>query len=734
MTTAIGPYSQINNYVFTPNQVSGLALWLDSTDDSTIIRTGSNVTQWNDKSGNNRNFATTSGTPRYSPANGINFSGARLDIMSTSLTVPYTAGATSLYVVVQVTGVTNGFAYIFVFGNNSSDTSLRYNGAQTFNANDVYFNRTWFLNGSTGGTNIPVSVFNNTTLMNGTINFSGTNVLQISSSFIGRYFSGFIQEVLLFNSTLATEQRQQVESYLAWKWSIQRSLPPTHPYAISPYVAVNQIVNIPQQLINRTTVFPNQLPNLALWLDAADNNTVILSGNNVTQWNDKSGNGWNATAFTGTGIGGATFTNPTYSGNSIVLSGSQFFTTLLSSLIPNQSGFAVISYNFSSASKIDIISLRRTVVGTAGIQQIIVNNQQLITTYGANNIVTGATLPLNQILLYNHTFSAASNAFLYYNGTQTGSTNGPYTFTGNGTINIGAYDNGGEAFRGNIYEVILYSNVLTTQQRQQIEGYLMYKWNIKSGLPVSHPAFTPNFVPSIPTVITPYIWQPNLYSGLALWIDAADASTVGLSGTNVISVRDKTSSAFLFSNATGFTYNITRFNNTYPSFYSPIVSSNLLGSNTSISISQPVTTFMVGSKIGTGISYIFDGVIDANRIAYYQAAGSLFAGSQFGSATPILNTNFIVCAIYNTTNSFGFVNGTQYATGNVGTRNATTGLTLGKRFVLNEGWDGHICEIVFYNRLLSERERQQMEGYLAWKWGLQINLPSSHPFFNFPPG
>ena len=29
--------------------------------------------------------------------------------------------------------------------------------------------------------------------------------------------------------------------------------------------------------------------------------------------------------------------------------------------------------------------------------------------------------------------------------------------------------------------------------------------------------------------------------------------------------------------------------------------------------------------------------------------------------------------------------------------------------------------------------RQQTEGYLAWKWGLQGNLPSNHPYKNNPP-
>jgi hypothetical protein len=29
--------------------------------------------------------------------------------------------------------------------------------------------------------------------------------------------------------------------------------------------------------------------------------------------------------------------------------------------------------------------------------------------------------------------------------------------------------------------------------------------------------------------------------------------------------------------------------------------------------------------------------------------------------------------------------------------------------------------------------RQKIEGYLAWKWGLQANLPNDHPYKNAAP-
>jgi hypothetical protein len=42
-------------------------------------------------------------------------------------------------------------------------------------------------------------------------------------------------------------------------------------------------------------------------------------------------------------------------------------------------------------------------------------------------------------------------------------------------------------------------------------------------------------------------------------------------------------------------------------------------------------------------------------------------------------------------------------------------------------------ELIILNQLPTTYQRQQVEGYLAWKWGIQANLPANHPFKNAPP-
>ena len=62
----------------------------------------------------------------------------------------------------------------------------------------------------------------------------------------------------------------------------------------------------------------------------------------------------------------------------------------------------------------------------------------------------------------------------------------------------------------------------------------------------------------------------------------------------------------------------------------------------------------------------------------------------------------------------------------------TTGFSVGAVNSKNY-WDGPIAEIVIVASELSTEDRQKTEGYLAWKWGLEGDLPVDHPYKNSPP-
>jgi hypothetical protein len=202
---------------------------------------------------------------------------------------------------------------------------------------------------------------------------------------------------------------------------------------------------------------------------------------------------------------------------------------------------------------------------------------------------------------------------------------------------------------------------------------------------------------------------------------------------------DKSSNAFTFSNGSNFTYNQTKFNGSYPSFFTTGDALNgNIGSNSSINFSQPLTIFTVIQPTKTSdFFYIMDSATNTSRIAVFYSYNSgfvlsLFAGSSLDYQTGTVSVPRINSYYANTTTSQIFVDGTSVRVGSIGS-GFFSGMILGNRFTNSEIWGGHICEIVIYGRILPEAQRQQVEGYLAWKWGLQSSLPATHPFAKWPP-
>jgi len=60
---------------------------------------------------------------------------------------------------------------------------------------------------------------------------------------------------------------------------------------------------------------------------------------------------------------------------------------------------------------------------------------------------------------------------------------------------------------------------------------------------------------------------------------------------------------------------------------------------------------------------------------------------------------------------------------------------LGSRLYTDAGHNlvGNIAEVLVFNAQLAGTQKQQVEGYLAWKWGLQASLPGGHPFKDAAP-
>lgn len=75
-------------------------------------------------------------------------------------------------------------------------------------------------------------------------------------------------------------------------------------------------------------------------------------------------------------------------------------------------------------------------------------------------------------------------------------------------------------------------------------------------------------------------------------------------------------------------------------------------------------------------------------------------------------------------------NGTGYPGG--GASNVTNIISSSLHFLTQQNVV-YIKEVLGFTTSFNLTQIQQMEGYLAWKWGLQTNLPSTHPYYASAP-
>lgn len=231
---------------FSPNQISGLKLWLDADDASTITLNGSNVSQWNDKSTNAYNFsqATAANQPArtLSGQNGKTVLTFATNDFLQNITINWGASASTLFFVGKEdkTGGT-GFMNLFTTGTGATGQwgyGVQNDPNEKISIFDIgqaafYFAQTMssgnadilcFTSAGISGTSVTANLFKNQTAdANNPLTATNTTsaagaLLGSSAAGVEAYF-GTVCEVIMYDSVLSTTNRNQVEDYLKTKWA-----------------------------------------------------------------------------------------------------------------------------------------------------------------------------------------------------------------------------------------------------------------------------------------------------------------------------------------------------------------------------------------------------------------------------------------------------------------------------------------------------------------------------------
>jgi len=221
---------------FNPKSIAGLAVWLDGSDSDTVTLNGSNVSEWRDKSGNDRHAVQA--TALAQPL----FDDAALDGKS----VIATNAQKNDHMVVPAWAYVNGNTTFAVFKTTGSNEAIYQRGAVNngprlavqlaslelratihgtaegaATSDSDYTAEQWSIGASVVQTN-SIQAFNN-----GVGGAADTYSTQLSGDYDLTLFAlntsnlygmnGGIAEFLYYDRALTTAQRQRVEGYLAWK-------------------------------------------------------------------------------------------------------------------------------------------------------------------------------------------------------------------------------------------------------------------------------------------------------------------------------------------------------------------------------------------------------------------------------------------------------------------------------------------------------------------------------------
>ena len=764
-----------NTSYFNPTSISNCALWLDAADTSTASMTlsGSNVSTWKDKSGTGNNASANTGTvtTNSTQINGLNTirfnTNSYLNIPSFTMAANISAFAVLRGVVAQGSG--NG-GYFFL-GNGAQPSFFVYTlQPQYGNISGPYSawvastgETNWYMPSNDFFLNNPGFIYtdNSTSYLNGSQLTFNPNRASVPNSVSAGTYSilvggrgtdtlGFdFAECIFYNTTLTAARRQQIEGYLAWKWGLVSSLPASHPYALTPSYGVPSLVaNAPA----KTTLTYANHPVIAvggciLWLDGNDplgTGIQPADGSTISTWVNKSGSAYIMSTAGGT----LTYSLST---KSIIFNGSSYY----SSPITNQVYTIFFVFNITANSPLFARNLISTNDGFfpnySGTTFLCQSDSQW---YTQTSTFTASTTYIVSVQ-----YDSLNNIYMWQNGalTPTISTTKTGTITAN-QLSIGYKANGGVYTNGNEYEIIMFNSTISTSQRQTIEGYLAQKWGLTAGLPAGHP-----YKSTFPLYLSPVTgvrllankrWSPLNPGNCQLWLDAADSSTFTFTTGNYISVwRDKST----YNN--GGTVNTTpkpllriTSPSKQPSLYFDGTCGIPLGSSFTSSLcsnfiivfaptpaAQLTNAQYAGNGYGGQMLLINGGaqggeiqiqpdsmrsLIGSWKYSYFASRIESFSIAQFefnyGTSLMNLWQNGTLAA------STAFSNGTATAPTQLGISEyfATFGVAP---------YIGDVAEIIYYSVSLSTPQRQQAEGYLAWKWGLNGSLPSSHPYKLFPP-
>jgi hypothetical protein len=257
-------------------------------------------------------------------------------------------------------------------------------------------------------------------------------------------------------------------------------------------------------------------------------------------------------------------------------------------------------------------------------------------------------------------------------------------------------------------------------------------------------------------VITPSFtqWTPADIS-TALWLDAADASTVTTVSGAVSQWNDKSGNGRNVTQATAgsrpaltanglnsravITFDGTEdtLTNTSAALHRNISGATVFAvSQLSVNTAGEKFIYLVTTSAGNGRIILIYNNATAGNTGFAAGGRRTIANSFQAKGVSAYSSSFAInCALFNYSaaqlsiieNGTIAVNAETFQDAGVTEDNAG-GLFIGANAAGSSPINGKVAEMISLDSAASTNTRQKIEGYLAHKWGLTANLPEAHPY------
>jgi fibronectin type 3 domain-containing protein len=245
-------------------------------------------------------------------------------------------------------------------------------------------------------------------------------------------------------------------------------------------------------------------------------------------------------------------------------------------------------------------------------------------------------------------------------------------------------------------------------------------------------------------------WSPALLPSLALWLDASDSNTITLASGAVSQWNDKSGNGRNVAQATSTkqpAYTVAGQNGLNVVTFSSAANQSLFASTNVINLAQPLSRFIAAQFLTkANQSVLIDSEEANNQCVFYNGESGNNWVVANGNNPNFANFAYGTCDFLNhqhfhelngASSTWGVDGSTPVTAPNTPGATGQTGIRIGNiraELVANTyAFNGRVFEIIEVSGIISASDRQKVEGYLAWKWGMQANLPADHPYNNAAP-